>query len=616
MYIYRRGDTWWFRKAVPVDLIETLGMADVRLSLRITSKSEARRQALRMAIRVQDVYDVLRAKAPQRASREIALSILRDAVGRVNGTDSSIAIQQSRLQRAGLLVNAMATPAVNRQPSGDLMFSPFEAVDEQTAIHLMRREKPRRAANTRAVELVETAAAVAHSRSDNKQAALLKLESLLQDPAWPTGEMTADAAWQGVQNELRQLRGIMDDLSSRPPPLDKAGMFRTLTDYERSRWSDQKLENAIEQYTADGNITGDGKTQADRRGRLAVFLKVVGNEEVRDIGREQAEKYRDLVDELPDRWAARFENDPNVAIRENKKRREPFATIGRTRADKYLGPVRKFFDWLVAKKAIPQNPFNGVASRLTETTAANAKRHPLNIGQINRLLDLTFEKRKLTAFYWIPRLMLFTGARPNELAQLQVEDLRLDFNDRPHISVLCEEIGIDKKADKFEAAILGDNDGDVPVKRDPTTKSAPDGRRVKTLAGKRLIPVHKELIGLGFVEFWKTRAATAKPGTRIFIDIGKPAKNANFYTALSKRQNRLLRKRCGVHERQEMYSLRHNFNDACKAAEKRREMLAETRMKFMGHRLPGMDGIYGNPLPREDESPTIDSIGYEGLKLQ
>ncbi len=206
-------------------------------------------------------------------------------------------------------------------------------------------------------------------------------------------------------------------------------------------------------------------------------------------------------------------------------------------------------------------------------------------------------------------LMLFTGARPNELAQLQVEDLPPDFNGRPHISVLREE-GTDKKADELERGFVGDDEGDAAVMPPPTVKSAPDGRSVKTLAGKRLIPVHKELIALGFVEFWKRRASGAKPKTLIFGDIDKePAKNANFYTTMSKRHNRLLEKHCHVNERQDMYSLRHNFNDACKAAEARREMMAETRMKFMGHRLPGMDGIYGNPLPREDESPTIDSIG-------
>ena len=34
MYLHRRGAHWWIRKAVPVDLVEILGIAVVRRSLR------------------------------------------------------------------------------------------------------------------------------------------------------------------------------------------------------------------------------------------------------------------------------------------------------------------------------------------------------------------------------------------------------------------------------------------------------------------------------------------------------------------------------------------------------------------------------------------------------
>ncbi|MFC5292505.1 DUF6538 domain-containing protein [Bosea minatitlanensis] len=34
MYLFRRGSHWWIRKAVPVDLVEILGIAQVRRSLR------------------------------------------------------------------------------------------------------------------------------------------------------------------------------------------------------------------------------------------------------------------------------------------------------------------------------------------------------------------------------------------------------------------------------------------------------------------------------------------------------------------------------------------------------------------------------------------------------
>src|SRR5882672_2165993 len=39
------------------------------------------------------------------------------------------------------------------------------------------------------------------------------------------------------------------------------------------------------------------------------------------------------------------------------------------------------------------------------------------------------------------------------------------------------------------------------------------------------------------------------------------------------------------------YSLRHSFIDACKSA----GIAEETRMKFVGHQLEGVHGIYGTP---------------------
>lgn len=70
------------------------------------------------------------------------------------------------------------------------------------------------------------------------------------------------------------------------------------------------------------------------------------------------------------------------------------------------------------------------------------------------------------AAYWIPLLGLFTGARVGELAQLQVSDVRID-RPVPVISIT--------------------NEGDA--------------QRVKTKAGLRDVPIHSELIRLGFLNF-------------------------------------------------------------------------------------------------------------------
>jgi integrase len=69
------------------------------------------------------------------------------------------------------------------------------------------------------------------------------------------------------------------------------------------------------------------------------------------------------------------------------------------------------------------------------------------------------------AAYWIPLLGLYTGARVGELAQLRVEDIE-ETKAGPFIRITEEE-----------------------------------GATVKTEAGVRRVPVHRELIRLGFIEY-------------------------------------------------------------------------------------------------------------------
>ncbi len=56
MYLRRRGEHWWIRKAVPVDLVEVLGIEQVRRSLRNKASALAQRRALQLLVRVDDAW--------------------------------------------------------------------------------------------------------------------------------------------------------------------------------------------------------------------------------------------------------------------------------------------------------------------------------------------------------------------------------------------------------------------------------------------------------------------------------------------------------------------------------------------------------------------------------
>ena len=120
---------------------------------------------------------------------------------------------------------------------------------------------------------------------------------------------------------------------------------------------------------------------------------------------------------------------------------------------------------------LPRNPWEGLAIEYTTTNP----RQPWSSEQLAiyfsrplhaaYALPMTYESGA-DAAYWVPLLGIFTGARISELCQLRTAD----------VSTV---------------------DG-VPVIK-ITDEGA--GQSVKTAAGRRLVPVHPELVRLGFMDF-------------------------------------------------------------------------------------------------------------------
>lgn len=102
--------------------------------------------------------------------------------------------------------------------------------------------------------------------------------------------------------------------------------------------------------------------------------------------------------------------------------------------------------------------------------------------------------------YWVPLLGLFTGARLNEISQLQLDDVRQDDAGLWYIDI---------------TASSDDEEGD-------------ESKSVKNEESRRIVPVHQKLLDLGFIDFVKEqrssapsrkaaieeKAASAKPGSR------------------------------------------------------------------------------------------------------
>jgi integrase len=178
-----------------------------------------------------------------------------------------------------------------------------------------------------------------------------------------------------------------------------------------------------------------------------------------------------------------------------------------------------------------------------------------------------------TARFWLPLLGLFTGARLNELCQLAVEDVK-------------QEDGI--------IFLHITNEG--------------EDQRVKTASGRRRIPLHSELLDLGFMVFVQDRRTEGS--TQLFPELPK-GKDGYFSGGFSKSFSRYL-ERIGIKTKKtSFHSLRHTFEDACRAA----TINGEIMDALQGHAEGGQRDRYGSGYPIGILNDALQRISYPSVDM-
>ncbi len=189
------------------------------------------------------------------------------------------------------------------------------------------------------------------------------------------------------------------------------------------------------------------------------------------------------------------------------------------------------------------------------------------------------QKKYRDSFVWMPLIALYHGFRLEEIAQLQTEDV-VRMNGLP-----CFRI-------------------------DDYSENGESGKRLKTASSRRIIPVHPELIRLGFLVY-VDRVRTGK-SQWLFPEL-KPAPGRKRGDAFSRVYMRFLRNRIGIRdERKVFHSFRHTFRDACREA----GLDEEISDALMGHSSRGKMGRhYGSGFSVRRLHEAISKITYPGLDI-
>ena len=178
--------------------------------------------------------------------------------------------------------------------------------------------------------------------------------------------------------------------------------------------------------------------------------------------------------------------------------------------------------------------------------------------------------------WWVSLLALYTGARIEELAQLEVWDVR-EVDGIPCLEITDRALAPDGKTDKS------------PLKND----SSP-----------RTTPLHTHLAKLGFLEYV---AEGERQGHRRLFPMLKRGKDRGYGHHIS-RWFSDYRKRVGVDSADKTFhSFRHTFQDGLKNA----DVPEHTMRELMGHSDPSITtGRYGKKLELPKLRDAIELLDY------
>jgi integrase len=159
----------------------------------------------------------------------------------------------------------------------------------------------------------------------------------------------------------------------------------------------------------------------------------------------------------------------------------------------YLTNLTTLFNFAINNAFLEVNPAKGIRVQVRE--GDKKERDPFTATQLNKLFSSEVYSKaarpaggKGEAAYWLPLLGLFTGARLNELCQMNKADIR-------------EEPYYDEAQQEHRCWVIDITD-------------TGEGQKLKNSISKRRIPIHPSLIKLGFIDF-----VHSSPGPRVFHEL-------------------------------------------------------------------------------------------------
>jgi integrase len=544
----------------------------------------------------------------------LGTSDLAEAKRRLNlkNVEVDLEITRARQQIADAALPAPSVPSPALIET--LTLSEADQLADLWVAELLEHDELRRASQPLAwtdgflygITATEAKQALAHGHIDavaTSFSKFLERRGKAVEPLGPAYRLLARACLSRVEaaKEIlwRRVNGETDKKPQRPHELPRpaAAPLSEPSPLPSAKDTGITIDKLIEGYIADPNSKRSAKTLMGYQIIFRCLRELLGKDKPADsITREDCRKVREALQKLPSNATKRY---PGLSIGQTIAKaallKDP-RLLSTQSVNGYLDCLSSLFRWAAREDYMAKNPAEGL--RVAEDLTAKELRLPFSLEQLQAMFRAPlytgckddahgYDKPGPHVIrrgrFWAPLLALFHGLRSNEACQLLTSDIS-EVQGIP-----CIHVQLD----------------DEPTGKKP----AQAAKRLKTKNAKRIIPLHPELIRMGFLEFVGRQRQARE--ARLFPEI--KADDQGYYSGhISRWFGRFLEKAGAARERTSFHSFRHNFRDAL------REIHAPLAV---AQALGGWTGQqatednYGSGLQPASVLPWVEKIAYPGLDL-
>ena len=366
---------------------------------------------------------------------------------------------------------------------------------------------------------------------------------------------------------------------------------------------DMTLSEIVEAYNQTPSRDNTSKETKERvASKMNLLADIIGKDKViRQITADDLQELVYTVPFIPSRFGSgKTANKTILHAIKMAKVDETLPCLSIKTQNDYIQTLSSIFMWAKKKKFIDENPFDEVEMPAQDIRDKQGDKYlsfsitqlqaifniPVYRGCMNNRLGRMTPGKKIyrDAYFWVPLISLYSGARLNEICQLSLDDVRIK-----------EDINI------------------IHI-------SNVEGKKVKTFAGHRDLPIHPVLLKLGFLGYVEQqRKDKNNKSKRLFPELKLNSRN-EYSAGMSKWFNRALDKvnetiqnpDDKLQEKHVFHSFRHTFR-----TELRNHAVISERVDLLcgwkGDK--GLNAHYGTISMKELYKTLSENIVYDGLDL-